>query len=553
MVQRHSLAKVLSPTNKYSSSARFRLSLGLLALSLLAAQVSHAQTPVERLTQGLTERVSFDIDRFSVVGDNPLGDAATRDLLQPYLGLDRGIDTIEEAADVFELALSSAGYSFYRVTIPPQELTDGVIELLIKRYQIGAVRVTGNKHHSDDNVLASLPVLRSGAAPSTKSIAKAVRVANQNPTKRVRVSLAPGEKADEINANLTVVDQAPTSATIWLNNTGTELSGDYRLGASIAHQNLFDKDHQASLTFITSPEGVDDVQQFALNYRMPLYKLGGRLNLTAVKSDIDSGTVEGVFDIAGKGEVLTAAYTHELDGIGRLNHGISVQMADKLFDNDVRFLGAPLLEDVRSRPLTLSYRASLTKTKASQWSGFVSYISNQSGGAFNNAQSYSLARTGASDDWSKLEFGVSLQYTASDWLYSAALRYSTTSDRLITGEQFAVGGADNLRGLNERELRGDEGLLINLQAWMPPISDTLRAIAFVDMGRVENNRAALGNEFDSEDVVSVGAMLNWNPSPKISASASYGYLVDGIDGASDPSSASQDGDGKLNFNVSYRF
>jgi hypothetical protein len=48
-------------------------------------------------------------------------------------------------------------------------------------------------------------------------------------------------------------------------------------------------------------------------------------------------------------------------------------------------------------------------------------------------------------------------------------------------------------------------------------------------------------------------MMNWNPSSKISASASYGYLLDGIDGATDPTTASLDGDGKLHFNFSYRF
>ena len=137
-------------------------------------------------------------------------------------------------------------------------------------------------------------------------------------------------------------------------------------------------------------------------------------------------------------------------------------------------------------------------------------------------------------------------------MYTAKLKYSASSDRLSTGEQFAVGGASSLRGLNERELRGDEGYLINLQAWAPPISKTLRALVFVDFASVENNRPANG-EYSAEDVASLGLMLNWNPSAKISASASYGYLLDGIDESSDPLTASEDGDGKLHFNLSYRF
>jgi hemolysin activation/secretion protein len=163
-----------------------------------------------------------------------------------------------------------------------------------------------------------------------------------------------------------------------------------------------------------------------------------------------------------------------------------------------------------------------------------------------------VSRAGASNDWSKLELGISYGYKTKSWLYAADLKYSTTSDRLITGEQFAVGGATSLRGLNERELRGDEGYLLNLQAWAPPITKTLRGLAFIDIARIENNRPTNG-EYSSENVSSVGLMVNWNPSSKISASASYGYLIDGIDEASDPSTASLDGYGKLHFNFSYRF
>ncbi len=514
--------------------------------------LAQSESAVQRLTQRLTERIAFDIDTFNILGDNPLGDAAAQAILKPYLGQARGINDIEDAADALEKALSDAGHSFYRVTFPPQELSDGSIDLLFKRYKIGALYVMGHKFYSADNIKASLPALAPGDSPSTKQIAKALRIANQNPSKQVRVSLASGSSADEVDANIAVVDVKPHSISAWLNNTGTDISGDYRVGASVAHNNLFDRDHQASLTFITSPEGVDDVQQLAANYRIPFYALGGNLSLTAVQSDIDSGTVAGVFDVAGRGEVYSAAYVHDLNSIGRYHHALSLQLSDKLFDNDVRFFNQPVLEDVRSRPLTLNYQASWNNGQGSEWSGFASYSDNQSGGSFNSTDFYSLARPGASADWSKIELGAGYRRSARNWLYVAGLKLATTSDRLITGEQFSVGGTTSLRGLNERELRADEGYLINLQAWAPPLTETLRAVLFLDYAKLENNRPR-GVEFESESAASLGLMFNWNPSSNISASASYGYLLDGIDQPTDPSTASEDGDGKLHFNLSYRF
>ena len=532
------------------------LTSGLVMILSLAfwptAVVSADETPVERLTQGLLERVSFDVNAFEVLGNNPISESVTQKILKPYLGQARGIDDIESAADALEKAIAAQGLSFYRVSFPPQELTDGIVELLVKPYLLGNVAVQGNKHYSKQNIVNSLPVLKSGSAPSTKKIAESLRLANENAAKRVRVTLVPGDRANEIDAKITVVDQKPLAFTTWLNNTGTDVSGDFRVGASVSHHNLFGLDHDASLSFITSPEGTNDVQQFAASYRVPFYHLGGSLNFVAVVSDIDSGTVGGIFDVAGRGEVFGVGYTHSLSSIDRYHHSLSLQFSDKLFDNDIRFLGNQLLEDVRSRPLTLAYQSTWGNDSGLALSSLVSISSNTSGGSFNDLRSYQLSRIGAVDDWQKLDFGVTIEYSKAKWLYRIASKLSLSDDRLITGEQFAVGGTNSVRGMEERELRGDEGYLINLQAWAPELSKGLRPIVFVDIGHIENN-SPLRSELSSESVLSAGVLFNWNPIDKISASASYGYLLDGIDGGDQLNSSSRDGDSKVHFNIAYRF
>lgn len=528
--------------------------IGVLASALAAASpiALAAESEVTRMTQGLLERVSFDVTSFSILGNNPLSEAETQQAIGQYVGLSRGIDDIESAADALEQAITGKGLSFYRVSFPPQELTDGTVDLLVQRYMIGDVHVLGNQHYSDKNVKASLPVLARGASPSAKEIAESLRMANENSGKRVRVTLAPGKAAEEIDAKVSVVDQSPVVFATWLNNTGTDVSGDYRVGVSAAHRNVFGRDHSASLSFISSPEGVNDVQQLAFNYKIPFYRLGGSLNLIAVESDIDSGTVGGVFDVAGRGEVYGVGYTHALPSLDRYHQSVSLQLTDKLFDNDIQFLGNQLLEDVRSRPLALTYSNSWSSLGGVDVRGSLSIANNLSGGSFNSARSYELARVGATEDWQKYDLGLSVQYAKADWIFSLASKLSKTSDRLITGEQFAVGGANSVRGMEERELRGDEGYQINLQAWAPEVVAGLRPIAFVDYGHVKNNQP-LVSEVDSESVVSAGLLFNWNPTERISASASYGYLIDGVDGGDPASEASRDGDSKVHFNLAYRF
>ncbi len=539
---------------QWRASEAIKFATLLLSASLFVANTASSQsdTAVERLTQSLSERVEFDVSGYQIIGENPIGAAKIKAILAPYIGSKRGIDDIENAAGALEEQMSAEGLSFYRVSFPPQELTDGVVDLLITRYRIGSINVKGNNFYSKRNIQSSLPLLKQGESPSTKGIARALRVANQNSGKRVRVTLAPGSGVNEIDANIMVRDQKPLVLTSWLNNTGTESSGDYRVGASIEHRNIFALDHNGSLTFITSPEGINDVKQIAASYRIPLYTLGGALNFVAVNSDIDTGVVADVFDVAGRGEVYGIGYSHVLSSIGLYNHGVLLQVQDKLFDNDVQFQGRQVLEDVRRRPLEATYQASWSNGEGVELSGSVSATSNMSGGSFNNARSYGVSRAGATDDWTKFELAANYQYKAKEWLYTASLAIVISDDRLITGEQFAVGGVGSVRGLEERELRGDEGYQVSIQAWAPPISSTLRPVAFVDIGHVSNN-GPIDGEFGSEDVMSIGMLLNWNPTNKISASASYGYLIDGVDSEEAIESSPEDGDGQLHFNLTYRF
>ena len=281
------------------------------------------------LPQGLTERIEFDVNDYKVIGENPLSEAATRAILANYIGPNRGIDDIEDASNALEEAMIAKGLSFYRANFPPQELTDGVITLLITKYKIGKVVVNGNRHYSSKNIKSSLPVLRSGKSPNTSRIARSLKVANQNAGKQVRISLSPGEGDNEIDANISVKDIKPLTLSTWLNNTGTESSGDFRVGASVSHRNIFGLDHNASLSFVTSPEGLNDVQQVALSYRIPLYSFGGSVNLVAVNSNVDTGLVADVFDVAGRGEVYGAGYTHVFSSIGAYNHNASIQVQDK--------------------------------------------------------------------------------------------------------------------------------------------------------------------------------------------------------------------------------
>ncbi|MFX8995822.1 POTRA domain-containing protein, partial [Acinetobacter baumannii] len=68
----------------------------------------------------------FEVQRYLVEGDNPLGEPVTQRILQDFTGPDLSLSRLQQAASALEIALQKEGYGFYRVTVPPQAFSSTV-------------------------------------------------------------------------------------------------------------------------------------------------------------------------------------------------------------------------------------------------------------------------------------------------------------------------------------------------------------------------------------------------------------------------------------------
>src|SRR3990167_8228554 len=133
--------------------------------------------------------------------------------------------------------------------------------------------------------------LKEGEVPIMDDLSASLRVANEHPMKKLSVRLAPGEKEDELDAIVAVTDEKPWRVGVTLDNTGTAQTGRHRLGLIWQHGNLFDRDHQLSLQYQTSPQKTDEVKVYAASYRVPLYARGDSVDVFATRSDVDVGSI----------------------------------------------------------------------------------------------------------------------------------------------------------------------------------------------------------------------------------------------------------------------
>jgi len=510
------------------------------------------------IAEQLPQQLHFVIKKFEVLGDNPLSESETESTFKYFLGDHYGLEGIQEAATAFEQKLRENGFAFYQVNLAPQKLKDGIIKLQISQLKVDKIEVEGNKHFSKENLARNIPTLEAGQTPNTRVLSRALNMADAHPSKSLKLQFSESETGGAINAKLKVTDIKPDFAFVSVNNTGNDETGQFRLTGGYQFTNLFDRDHNLSLSYTTSPSDFSAVKQYGASYTVPFYGVGGELNFFLARSDVDSGIVAQNLSVSGAGTIALLHYKHTFLQSGAYKQQLDFGLDHKLFENDVGFLGFPIAGsgEVLSRPASLAY-IGFWQGAGKSLNFNVSHYINLSGGSNNTDADYDDLRAGASSDWSlsRYTFGYDQLITES-WFFRFKLSGQQSSDRLISGEQFGIGGIYSVRGFDERTLLGDSGVQANVELWVPGFSSyEIRPLVFFDYGHVELN-TPLANETPSIDISSVGAGLRWSIINKLNVVFDVAIVTGGaeeINAISGSTDATEKGDVKGHIDVFYRF
>lgn len=517
-----------------------------LNVAVFAQQPSPPGAPIS------SSNPSFVIKGFDITGENPLADGEASRILAPYLRTDATIDTLQKATAALESALKDKGYILHRVVLPPQEVGK-TVSLNIVKFVIGRILIEGRSRYSEANIRASVPELSEGRAPNFRTLAVQTAIANESPGKHIQVALKESADVDRIDARIIVQERKPWNFTVSESLAGSDATGNDRLTVTGSHANLFDRDHQLTVSYSTSLERITDVRQYGLNYRLPVYRLGGVVGLSYTKSDVVGNF--GVFKSSGAGHTMGLNYNHYLPPDGGFRSYIGVGIDDKQFDV-TQINGMPLAGQQvrRSRPLTLGYTGKLESDTA-VWGYNLDFAANIPGGSGNDLASYQTEDPRISTtEWKTLRGGANyLASVGNGWLWGVRGQFQFSNEALISGEQFGLGGAASVRGTGERPISGDSGVVLSTELTTRELAPGLRVLGFVDAGWLSNNSPNGNPKPANDSLSSAGVGLRYSV-PALTVSADFGRVFGGstlpyVVGSGVP----QAGDQKLHLNVSTRF
>lgn len=447
-----------------------------------------------------------------------------RAILQKYLGQPLSYAVIGAIETEITRFYRENGRSLVLVTVPPQEVTSGVLQVNINTFVLETTTVEGAKSGAEGYVTGQIRV-KPGQEVDTARLLEDVNWLNLNPFRHVSVVFEPGKAADSTRLTLQVQNGRPWSAYAGVSNSGTADTGRGRVFAGFNMSALPWQDHQLSYQFNGAPEGIAQGNLWdtghdkgylshALSYFVPITTPSGfRMKLTLGASHVSSFGVGGPLDVLTTTNGLTGEMAFPLpqrSGTWSMVPELYMGWVADYYDRSQYLPGsatASFFEHSKLNHIELGLRSSLNGKlfgKPTHGDFDLSLTSghrdtDNDGGASASDYVYGKASI--------------RQEIMLDTNHSLALRLGGqySGDALHALEQFSLGGDTTVRGYPQAVAASQTAAAFSVEYRMAPISlpvgkatGKLRPHVFLDAGMADTVQLVDGGTTPAEHLAAIG-------------------------------------------------
>ena len=154
-----------------------------------------------------------------------------REQLSPFLEQPLSRKLIAEVQAKVAAAFREAGRPFVSITLPPQEVSTGVLQLRVIMFKVAGIKVTGAppEKYSQDRIRVA-----PGQEIDARKLETDLDWANRNPFRQVEAVFGPGKDLGMTDVNIQVTDRKPWQVYAGYANSGTRLTdrNRYYVGAN---------------------------------------------------------------------------------------------------------------------------------------------------------------------------------------------------------------------------------------------------------------------------------------------------------------------------------
>lgn len=510
---------------------------------------------VQKPAEAVEVQNTFNVFEFVVDGNTVLENIHIEKAVYPFLGETKSIKDVEKARAALESTYQNLGYLTVSVSIPEQDVDDGVVRLLVTEGSVERLRIKDAQYTTHAALKSRVQEFEEGKVPHFPTAQAQLDKVSRNQNRQVSPILRPGKSPGKVEVDLQVQDKLPLHGSLELNDRFAPSTTRTRLNGSMRYENLWQKDHSIGISFQASPEDFNEVKVFSGTYVIPRQN-GDYFAMYAVVADSNIAAV-GDVNVIGNGRISGARYIHPLKGSDNYYHSVTVGADYKDFKESVILLGADttINAPVSYFSFSLGYDGTI---QTDDYQTQINVTMNAAPRAIGNTErEFTNRRQDAKPNFAYVRSEVKhLHKLPYDWTVQSRFLGQLSNGGLIAPEQFAVGGVDSVRGYLESSSLGDNGMQLALELRTPPLKKYLKQFkaadylkdfylfSFYDAGLVKVYNSP--NAQSSQHVTSAGVGVKLKTNSGVLAYLDYAY-------AFKDSIQVNAGDERLHFRLGYEW
>ncbi len=424
-------------------------------------------------------------------------------------------------------------FPFVEVKIPNQDITLGVLQLVVTESRVGNIRVQGARYTTSSRLEKYLSVKRDGVLNLGK-LRKDVNFMNLNPFRRVDLIYGPGSEPCTTDISLIVEDCSPYRFYTGFDNTGVENTGRERflLGTNLVLGNDHMLTYQYTSAYQSSKFHAHTGQYSVLlpwTHMLTFY--GG---YSAIHASLPFPSTSN----HGSSWQASGRYTIPLVAGAQYYHDCTVGADFKRTNNTVSY--SATFENI-AQPVNLSqfmarYSGSLDhRAFRIDFDAQLFWSPGPWLGDMSDAD-YNRLRPDAKNQWVYLRGILRYLYRFSNgWCCELWGTAQVSSQNLLPSEQLGIGGYDTVRGYEERQLNYDGGIILNGEIRSPALSligrkinkvgkDALQFLLFLDYGYGRDHNIVSGAPI-GDYLLGTGPGVRYTLNPWLTARLDWGIKL----------------------------
>ena len=431
-----------------------------------------------------------------------------------------------------------AGYILTKAFIPAQKVRDGVVKILVVEGRLEDIEVIGNERTSTESILDRMQPVRDEKILREQTLARALLQMNDALGFEAKSVLKPGSLLGTTDLVLKIKETRPYSISLDVDNFGSRFTGEQRFGVTAQLGNIFALGDRFSMRAVKS-----NGDQLFLNpsFTFPISNMGTEVGFSFIYSDFVLGENLVLLEAQGESALYILHVTHPFHRSRRAEFYITLGGEYREFSNSDLF--GPTSDD--------------------QLAG----VFLTAGGFFSDplqARTYYALRLQQGFTEGDLNDPLNSRFMGNGEVFIASLtfkRYQAAfigksyfifrgnfqwaGDRVLSADQFTIGGFGTVRGYPLAEFAEDNGLAVSMEYVVPfpfkialtdnpkmkTLDQLLSFFGFIDHARVyvidpqpgERARQITGVGFGVR--VNIPALSSAYPSLSISASVGFPEFV----------------------------